>query len=95
MRNVILGYLFTRTAFGDRAARAGVLVVAVLIGLLLFSIGTSTLDLFGRFFLRGVREGLRNWDRAEQTYRRPREVRPATNGAHTGGTNGLQQNERP
>ena len=71
MRSVILGYLFARTALGDRAARTGVLVVVVLVGLLLFSIGTSTLDLFGQSFIRGVREGLRSWDRAEQTYRRP------------------------
>jgi hypothetical protein len=70
MRDVILGYLFTRTAFGDRAARAGVLVVTALVVLLLFSIGASTLDLFGRAFLRGVRDGLRSWDRAEQTYHR-------------------------
>lgn len=71
MRGVILGYLFARTAFGDRAARTGMLVVAVLIGLLLFSIGASTLDHFGSAFLRGVHDGLRSWDRAEQTYRQP------------------------
>jgi hypothetical protein len=71
MRNVILGYFFARTTVGERAARTGVLVVVVLVGLMLFSIGTSTLDLFGQSFLRGVRDGLRSWDHAEQTHRRP------------------------
>lgn len=71
MRNVILGYFFARTTVGERAARNGVLVVVVLVGLMLFSIGTSTLDLFGQSFLRGVRDGLRSWDHVEQTYRRP------------------------
>jgi len=71
MRDVILGYLFARTTVGERAARSGVLVVVVLVGLMLFSIRTSTLDLFGRAFLRGVRDGLRSWDQVEQTYRRP------------------------
>lgn len=68
MRSVIFGYLFARTAFGDRAARTGILVVAVLIGLLLFSIGPSTLDLFGSAFLQGVHDGLRSWDHAERAY---------------------------
>ena len=71
MRNVILSYFFARTTVGDRAARTGVLVVVVLVGLMLFSIGASTLHLFGRAFLQGVHDGVRSWDRAEETYRRP------------------------
>jgi hypothetical protein len=71
MRNVILGYFFARTTVGERAARTGLLIVVVLVGLMLFSIGASTLHLFGRAFLRGVHDGVRSWYRAEQTYRRP------------------------
>jgi hypothetical protein len=71
MRNVILGYFFARTAVGERASRVGVLVVAMLVGLLLLSIGASTLDLFGSAFLRGVHDGMQSRNRAEQTYRRP------------------------
>jgi hypothetical protein len=70
MRNVILGYFLARTAVGSHAARTGVFVVVVLIGLLLLSIGASTLDLFGQSFLQGIRAGLRTWDRAEQIHRR-------------------------
>jgi hypothetical protein len=70
MRNVILGYLFARTAVGERPARVGVMVVAAVVGLLVLSIGASNIDFFGQAFLRGVREGLRSWDRAEQMYRR-------------------------
>jgi hypothetical protein len=69
VRNVFLGYFFARAVSGERAARAAVLIVAVLIGLLLLSIGASTVDLFRQSFVRGIRDGLRRWDRAEHIHR--------------------------
>jgi hypothetical protein len=71
MRNAILGYLFARATVGERAARTGALVVALLIGLLLLSALASNLDIFARPFFQGVKDGLRSWDQAEQAHRAP------------------------
>ena len=62
MRNVLLGYFFTRALVGDRTARTGPLIVILVAGLFLLSLSGSIFDLFAKSFFKGVQDGLRKWE---------------------------------
>lgn len=80
MWNFLLGYLFTRSLVGERAARTGALIVILGVLLFVFALGASFFDLFEKSFLRGVQDGLRKWEHPHQIQNRqskhaPRESR--------------------
>ena len=62
MRNFLLGYLFTRSLVGERAARTATLVVILGVALFLLALSGSFFDLFAKSFFKGVEDGLRQWE---------------------------------
>lgn len=66
MWNFLLGYFFTRSMVGERAARTGALIVILGAGLFLLSLSGSLFDLFAKSFLKGVEDGLRKWEQVHK-----------------------------
>jgi hypothetical protein len=66
MWNFLLGYFFTRSLVGDRAARTGAIIVILGASLLLLALGGPLLDLFAKSFLKGVQDGLHKWEHPHQ-----------------------------
>ena len=61
MWNVLVGYLFARSVVGERAAKRGFLIVIICIIFVLLALALSFLDIFSSSFMKGVREGVRQW----------------------------------
>ena len=66
MRNYLLGYFFTRTLVGERAARIATLIGILGVGLFLSLAAGSMVHLFARSFLKGVANGNRKWEHVRQ-----------------------------
>lgn len=74
MWNFLLGYFFTRSMVGERAARTGVLIVVLGVLLFLFALGGSFFELFAKSFFKGVGDGLRQWEHPHEVKRESHRV---------------------
>jgi thiol:disulfide interchange protein len=61
MWNVVVGYLFARSVVGERAAKTGFLIVMICIIFVVLALALSSFGLFSSSFIKGVREGVRQW----------------------------------
>lgn len=66
MWNFFLGYFFTRSLVGDRAARTGTLIVILGVSLFLLAVSGPLLNLFAKSFLKGVQAGFQKWEHRGQ-----------------------------
>lgn len=66
MWNFLLGYFFTRSLVGERAARTGTLVVILGACLFVLAAGGPLLNLFAKSFLKGVQDGFQKWEHRGQ-----------------------------
>ena len=66
MWNVLVGYLFARSVVGERAAKTGFLIVMICIIFILLALALSFFDIFSSSFIKGVREGVRQWERVSR-----------------------------
>jgi hypothetical protein len=66
MWNVVFGYLFARSVVGERAAKSGFLIVTICIIFVLLALAVSFFDVFSSSFIKGVREGVRQWEQVSR-----------------------------
>ena len=62
MWNALVGYLFVRSVVGERAAKRGFLIVMICTIFVLLALALSFFDVFSSSFIKGVREGVRQWE---------------------------------